>query len=265
MEYELYIDIFFLENFMMDYLLLLLVRKILKSSATLGNIAIGALTGALFTCIVVVLPLPLPLVKFILFHACVNICMLKWGLRIPWGRECVKALFFLYASGFLLGGIMEHLSQYVNWMEMGSLFFALALGSYYGAGGVLFLLEVFSRQNCWRYEADLYWKGRIVTVESVVDTGNSLRDPVSGDPVSVMDPKTAQELFGGSMPEHIRFIPYRSVGEDSGILAAVRLDKICIRKGKRRQQRWVENPLVAVSKEELSSDGTYRMLLHPDL
>ena len=86
MEYELYIDVFFLENFMMDHILLLLVRRILKSPATLGNIALGALAGSVLMCVVTVLPPPCPIIKFFLFHGVVSVIMLRAGLRIPWGR-----------------------------------------------------------------------------------------------------------------------------------------------------------------------------------
>lgn len=41
MYYELYIDVLFLVNFMMDYILLLLVRRMLKCTATHGNIWYG--------------------------------------------------------------------------------------------------------------------------------------------------------------------------------------------------------------------------------
>ena len=50
MYYELYIDVLFLVNFMMDYILLLLVRRMLKCTATHGNICMGAMTGSFLMC-----------------------------------------------------------------------------------------------------------------------------------------------------------------------------------------------------------------------
>ena len=79
--YELYIDVLFLVNFMMDYILLLLVRKMLKCTATHGNICIGAMTGSFLTCLVIILPVLHPFLKFILFHVVVNTAMIKAGLR----------------------------------------------------------------------------------------------------------------------------------------------------------------------------------------
>lgn len=92
MYYELYIDVLFLVNFMMDYILLLLVRKMLKCTATHGNICIGAMTGSFLTCLVIILPVLHPFLKFILFHVVVNTAMIKAGLKIKDMRNFVKAL-----------------------------------------------------------------------------------------------------------------------------------------------------------------------------
>ena len=262
MEYELYIDVFFLENFMMDHILLLLVRRILKSPATLGRIALGALAGALLMCVVTAWPLPCPFIKFFLFHRVVSVVMLRAGLGIPWGRRMVYALCLLYASGFLAGGIMGYLSQYGGWVEVGSLFFALAVGSYYLASGVLWLVSLGLGRGRGRCRADLFWEGRRVTLTALIDTGNSLTDPFTGDPVSILERAAAEELFQGRMPDALRYIPYRSVGRKDGVLPAVRLEKLCIYE---RGPRWITGPLVGISGDAVSSDGTYRMLIHPDL
>lgn len=262
MEYELYIDVFFLENFMMDYILLLLVRRILKCSATLGNIALGALAGSVLMCMAVACPLPCPVIKFFLFHAVISVIMLKTGLRIPWNRKMVWALFVLYTAGFLTGGVMEYLSQYTGWVKAVSLFFALAVGSYYICAGVLSLLSHVFRPGRFGCTVDLYWHGRKVTLDAVIDTGNSLRDPLTGDPVSVIDKDTAGDLFGERIPDKVRYIPYRSIGKTDGLLPAVRLEKLCIHE---KSDRWVKEPLVGISGEDISTDGMYRMIVHPDL
>ena len=111
MEYELYIDVFFLENFMMDHLLLLLVGRILKSSATPGRTALGALAGSALFCAAVAAPLPCPVIKFFVFHAGISTAMLRLALRVPWGRQMARALGILYGAGFLLGGILSSLSS----------------------------------------------------------------------------------------------------------------------------------------------------------
>ena len=54
MHYELYIDLFFLINFLMDYFLLLMVGKMLKCRIRRLRIIAGAMVGAFLTCIFVV-------------------------------------------------------------------------------------------------------------------------------------------------------------------------------------------------------------------
>ena len=53
MHYELYIDLFFLINFLMDYFLLLMVGKMLKCRIRRLRIIAGAMVGAFLTCIFV--------------------------------------------------------------------------------------------------------------------------------------------------------------------------------------------------------------------
>jgi len=66
--YELYIDVFFVENFAMDFILLAIVRKMTGCSAAYRRICLGALSGAFLTCLAVALPIPYAFVKLIL-HA----------------------------------------------------------------------------------------------------------------------------------------------------------------------------------------------------
>ena len=95
MYYELYIDVFFLVNFMMDYILLLITKQMLHCSATRRSVCLGAAAGSLLTCIIVVLPLPAAFIKFILFHMFVNTCMIRAGLKIKNRRDFAKAYFLL--------------------------------------------------------------------------------------------------------------------------------------------------------------------------
>ena len=73
MYYELYIDLFFVENFMMDSLLLLFAARISKRQVKRKRIFLGAAAGSLLTCLVIALPIPSAALKMILFHGFVNV------------------------------------------------------------------------------------------------------------------------------------------------------------------------------------------------
>lgn len=58
MQYEVYLDVLFLENMMMDFLILLAVKKVFPCSATYGSLLSGSFTGSLLTCAILFFPCP---------------------------------------------------------------------------------------------------------------------------------------------------------------------------------------------------------------
>lgn len=259
MYYELYIDVLFLVNFMMDYILLQVTGRILKCTATHGRICLGAAAGALLTCIIIAVPIPYAFIKFILFHCFVNIVMLKTGLKLRLDRTFLKACIVLYISGFLVGGVFSYLHQYVR---TGSLFFALAVASYYIVLGIWNLLAYLAKVKHAKCEAVLYKDARSCRVEALVDTGNCLKDAITGKPVSIVDQSVVEELCGAALPEGFRYIPYHSVGKEEGVMPLVTLDRMCVCQG---GERWIEKPLVAVCDGRAASDGSYKLILSPDI
>jgi len=253
------VDVLFLVNFMMDYILLLIVRRMLSCSATHGNICLGAFVGSLLTCLVVILPIPHAFIKVVLFHVFVNTCMIRVGLKIKNIRSFVKAILLLYIGGFLLGGILEFFRQYVRF---GSLFFAVAIAAYYLVLGIWKFITLLQRWNRYHCDVELYLGERKCKVKGLIDTGNSLVDQVTGQPVSILSRKMANILFEGECMNHIRYIPYRTIGKSEGVLPAFHIDKMYVYGEKKCV---VESPLLAVSEEEISARGEYEMILNPNL
>ena len=119
--------------------------------------------------------------------------------------------------------------------------------------------------------------GRSVTLTALVDTGNTLADPVSGRPVMVAegerlaglfpqdcrpspgdlrDPAAALTRLGkGAWRSRFRLLPYRSVGVDRGLLLAVRMDSLEL-DGRRGGPA-----LVALSPTPVSDGGGYQALI----
>ena len=257
--YELYVDVLFLVNFMMDYLLLLLVKKMLKCTATHGRICLGAALGALFSCVVMILPIPFMVIKFVLFHVVVNVFMIQAGLKIKKIKELIKAYLLLYVGGFLLGGIMQALHQYVS---KGSLFFAIAAFGYYLASKLWDIIAHVQKVNKIRCDVELYWEEKTFLIKGLIDTGNGLKDPVSHKPVSIIDKAVAKEFLGEMKLAKVRYFPFHSIGIREGLLLAGELDKMCIHY---EQEIWIEKPLIGVSEEKISSEGEYQMILNPNL
>lgn len=258
MYYELYIDVLFLVNFLMDYILLLVTKKVLRIPVSHGRICLGALVGALLTCFVTAIRIPFAFIKFILFYTLVPAAMLLVGLHIRSIRSFFRAAITLFISGFLVGGIFEYLDQYV---QVGSLFFALAIASYYLATGVLKMLELllhFGEAHC---HVTLYLGEKSCEAEAIIDTGNHLTDQVSGKAVSIISRKAAKQLFDTELPEGMRYIPYRTIGKGKGIIPILPIDRICVAD---EEEQWFEQPLIAIS-EDSSFGNEYDVILNPDI
>ena len=144
MYYELYVDVFFLMNFTMDTILLALLKKALACPVRYGRIIAGGVLGAVVTCVVVIWPCKTTWAKFIVFHGVINVLMLRTGLGLKWGRELFRGWVILYIESFLLGGVLQFAGQY---LRQGSVFFALAVISYYVVLGIWKIILLFSEKG----------------------------------------------------------------------------------------------------------------------
>lgn len=259
MYYELYIDIFFMVNFMMDTILLMILKKMMICSASYGRILFGAALGSVLTCVVTAGLHGRPYLQFILFHGVINILMIRAGLGIKRGRELLRGWIFLYIESFLLGGIFQVFQPY---LRTGSVFFVLAVVCYYLVQAIWkLLLMITKRGNCY-CEVELFFGKRSYRTKALIDTGNTLWDMVSKEPVNVVESRVVGYLTEDEEQLKIRYIPFHSIGRKEGIMPMIRLDRMKIIDGTRL--RWIEHPLAAISEEKLSEE-TYQVILNPDI
>lgn len=125
--------------------------------------------------------------------------------------------------------------------------------------------------------AVLTLKGRRVALTALVDTGNTLTDPVTNRPVMVAEGEKLARLFpegeapamedlrdpvaglerlsGGAAKGRYRLLPYQAVGVECGLLLALRLD------GAKVGETEYGGILVALSPNRLSDGGGYSALI----
>ena len=134
---------------------------------------------------------------------------------------------------------------------------------------LLWLLCSISRGDLGReyIPVELAWGERIVRLLAMRDTGNLLRDPLTGEQILVAGADVAGELLdltphqllhpvetvGSGVLHGLRLIPYQSVGQPDGLMVGLRLKNVKI--GKRRM-----DPLVAFAPYEIARGEVYRML-----
>ncbi len=133
------------------------------------------------------------------------------------------------------------------------------------------------------FNLELSVEGKVLGLTALVDTGNNLRDPVSGLPVVVVDwqslkkvmPREVMAFFKStweSLPDdlvetpmgrRLRLIPYENISGIRGVLPGFRPEHMSLlEEGGNRTKM---DAIVGVSGKPLSPSGLYQALLHPDL
>ena len=114
---------------------------------------------------------------------------------------------------------------------------------------------------------DFSFGGKNLSLTAMCDSGNTLRDPLTGKPVLIIGADVAQQLTGltqeqlhnpsetilqTSLPG-LRLIPYRTISSSGGLLLALRIHNV-------RIGSWSGNALVALAPEVLEGNNRYQAL-----
>lgn len=261
MYYELYIDVLFLMNFMMDSLLLLAVKKVMKSPVSNGRVFLGSAAGAVLTCLLLICPLPAAL-KLLAGYVGISGVMVWTGLNLRWGKSFWKAFGLLYVAAFFMGGILQVLRP---WFRTGSIFFAAGVAAYYLLCGIWKCLIRLGRRQAQICEVILHMGEETCRVQALVDTGNALTDPLSGEPVSVIDPDCAEQILGEEKESiGIRYIPYRTVGGE-GVMPVFRVEQMEVCLEKEGEKFQMHRPVIGICEGKVSEQEDYQMILNPEI
>lgn len=275
MTYNLYIDVVFFINFVMDYLLLCILRIILKEKTTWLRMAAGSGAGALWACVVTVWPVLPRALEGLVTYTVISILMIKLSFQIKGAREVIKAVLGLYLSAVTLGGGIYALYQhtragyYVEQLIRGggmdsasaAILLLCAAGVYTGLSGIWLVISEVRQRQSHIYSVTLSYQGRTETVSALLDTGNHLYEPVTHKPVHIVTAEVLEQLC--EQVTAIIYIPYHAIGTEEGMLPGVFLDSMMVGQGEKKIT--ITKPLVAISKQPLSPGGEYQMLLNEDL
>jgi len=277
-----YIDALFLLNLIVNYLLLLAAAKLAGEPLRRLRLAAGAALGGLYAAAIF-----FPGMGFLTHPLCklgAAVLMLLTGFGGSRRLLRVTLVFFGLSCAFgggifaigLLGGRGLTLRNGVLYSVMDLRILLLSAAVCYAV-----LTLVFRRTaRHGRREvlpAVLTLEGRRVAVNALVDTGNTLTDPVTGRPVMVaegsllspllpgervLDEKalrdpvgTLERLSRGGRGRRFRLLPYQAVGVECGMLLALRLDDA------RVGAEDYGGILVALSPNPVSDGGGYSALI----
>ena len=247
-----YLEGVLLLNFVIDFLLLLAAGKLCGFPTRVVRITLAGVIGGVYAAFCLV-PGFAFMGKFI------------W-------RVVSLGVISLVAYGCSVGALRRGVVFSVLCFALGGVAMGIGRGGILGVvctSGVLCVLcciGVSGKIGTSRYiPIELHYSGKRLLLTALIDTGNTLRDPVTGQQVLVIGADAAKKLTGltdaqlhkpveslNAIPG-LRLIPYRSVGA-SGFLLALRLQEVRI--GGRRG-----STVVAFAPESLGDANAYQALI----
>ena len=218
MEVEVYADLLFLVNAGMDGLCFGLTGRLLHRRLSRLRMAVGAAVGGVYAVVSLLWAVgPLAALGLDVL-VCLAMCAIVFTGKVAGKGRFLASTATYFALSMALGGVMTALYHLLNRLGISErlpadedglgvwLFALLALaGSALTLWGGRSLRRQTATMPC---RVTVTLDGRRVELEGLVDTGNLLRDPMSGRPVicadrralaPILPPHLARALAGGSV------------------------------------------------------------------
>lgn len=250
--YVVYADELFLENLIIDYVLLIVTSRLSGIAAQRMRVLAAALLGAVYALLAalsgagfliswafkVAVGLLMVMVVFGAARELLRVCLVFFGVSAAFAGAVM-------ASAIVRGEGLAPAA--VGHVSFGALLLAFAV--FYVLFTAVFRSVTRRRTKGSIGTLTVTYRGRRAVLPALLDTGNGLREPVSGLPVAVCALKSALPLFDGPAAKILSrqpdpalaleelfdagicsflLVPYRAVGVSSGMLLAFRPDGIRI-------------------------------------
>jgi len=294
----LYADLIFLVNFIMNGFVLWIVAKIMRQKRKARWLILGSVLMALmYTLLLVVEPL-----RF-LNIAIASVVILTAGVMVGFYPNGVKHFLRLmlaaYGITFLVGGLgmalfyltnlpyaihyiaadLDGFRRAVSWQ----LVLTGAVVSYFMIKLIMRLVEHQAIKRQMLTNVMVTMNEKYIYFNALVDTGHSLKDPLSQSPVIVAEfeqiqaflPDNLRGLFSEKLESNLatilegpdtpfykrlRMIPFTSIGKQSGMLIGFRPDKVMVGTETSRQ-----DVVIGIYNDRLTPDGRYQGLVSPEI
>jgi stage II sporulation protein GA (sporulation sigma-E factor processing peptidase) len=299
---EIYLDIVILENIVINYLILLVTSRFSKTKTNSLRLLLGSVTGTAYLVLMILLPdtqvYATLFAKFLLSVAMVAIAFTFRKISV-----FLKTLALFYAATFIFAGAAFALMFFSkDWgiIRNGVLITPL---SFIGARWTELLLAVALAliifRVIWEAVQSKFVKEKLlvnisiavgdksIELSALVDTGNSLHDPLTNLPVVVVEFSAIRDLLPDDIKSifernrendldsvtatisssdwftRFRLIPFTSLGRENGMMIGFRPDYIEI--GADDGKKDIRDVIVGIYNRALSANEQYRALMNPEL
>ena len=242
--YVLYLDVYILENILLNLILLVFTLIMMGRRIRFIRLLTAALSGGILSVIPIITGMNYGVLYILLVWATglLMVVIASGGGTIS---EQIAGTLYFYILSFVWNKLIAGLEKIV------------------GIGYAVCILAVAIMGTVTVYEVQIIRKNRKVSIKALLDTGNVLREPISGRPVSIIEKDVYDELHCEELLEKCRVIPYRSIGREHGLMKGIEVDELVIWEGK--EPHIQKDAMVALYEGKLTTNGSYQMILHASM
>ncbi|NLB78581.1 MAG: sigma-E processing peptidase SpoIIGA [Clostridiaceae bacterium] len=288
-----YADILFFENLLANCLILKLTSSISGIALKTMRMIFASSLGALYAVITVAIP-NTAVMSALLTRIIVSTLMILVAFKIRTFSEFMRRWGMMILSAFLLAGCTYALSSFLDGGAVSRAGFmyispqGILKAFLFSAGLCIVLVRPIGRI----LSGKAFKEGSIVPVYirvedksvrfyALVDTGNSLIDPITGYPVMVVEADSIKGILPTEVYEsvvsnnmglytnngestwlnRIHLIPFKSIGKENGMLTGFRPDNIRI--GQEGSFKEINDVIVGICGMKLSGSDKYSALVGP--
>lgn len=288
-----YLDIIFVENILMNYIILfatLIILKVKNKGQQIRLLA-SSVIGSSYA-IIVYLNI-IPIYSNIITKIILSIVMIYVAFNPQNVKQLLKQLLIFYLTSFVFGGCAFALIYFIK-PERVKMNNGVFVGTYpikvtLIAGIIAFIItQIAFKINKIRLDSKntfinikIYYEEKILEVKALLDSGNMLKDPISGMPVIIIEKEILHKIIpeeilnyienivGGEEQKEktevkkylskIRMVPFMSIGKENGMLLGIRIDKVKIETEEINIEK--DNVIAGIYNQKLTKDNKYNALI----
>lgn len=280
----IYVDQMFLENFIMNYIILYATSKFSGVKSKWYKLGISAGIGAIYVIFSYIFGFyneQLISLKIIL-----AVVMVLVGFNIRGIKDFLKATVFFFGITFLIGGASFGLAFLLNFSmisEGGVLYveefpvLMIVLGT---AVSIIIIkwIGVFLRNRLnlqeLLYDVKIKLFDKEVLIKAFLDSGHNVKETITGYPVIIVEKEVMKELvpdeiiekihkndfdFEEKWKKRLRIIPISTVSRDKEVVVGFLVDECVIHM--KEEDKAIKKLIVASCDKKLSKDSKYTALM----
>ncbi len=292
----IYVDVLFLENLILDSIILYATTIIAKIKVKHFRIWGASSLGALYVIIYYVFKINI--YTDIFAKLLLTVCMIYIAFRPQKWSELLKYFVIFFLVSFVFGGaslgviyiVNSNNVTIVNGMIQGKYTInTILLGIIIAFIICILAFKIvktkFDKKNmiC---KIKIYLDGKEIETSAMIDTGNLLKEPITNIPVVVVESTVMKEglpmellenienMLGGDVERiskdvkdkylsRLKVIPFSSLGKQNGMLLGIKAD-LLITKNEEEEKR-IDKVIIGLYNMSISKKGEYRALLGLDV